>query len=79
MPQASKIPPLKRLDKTNPFGKSFPLAVDIPNCDCFTNGYIDNLMSVALDTVDVTARAHYTIALYIHTIFLPINKDDPVP
>ena len=78
-PQASKIPPIKRLDATSTYGNAFPLAVTIPNRDCFTDGYIDDLMSIALDTIDATSRARHAIALSIHTIFRPININDPLP
>ena len=78
-PQARQIPPLIRLEDTIPFGKANPLAIQLPPKDCFTDGYIDDLISIALDTPKATSRGRHAISLALHTIFRPVNKDDPIP
>ena len=78
-PQASQIPPLTRLDNGTPFGHAHPLAVDLPTKNCFADGYVDDLISVAIDTPQDTLRARHAIALATYTIFRPTNEDDPIP
>ena len=78
-PQACQIPPLIRQEEMTPFGQAHPLAVNIQAKDCFADGYVDDLISVAINTTQSTLRARHGIALAAHTIFRPTNKDDPLP
>jgi hypothetical protein len=53
-PLACQIPPIICQHNTTPFGQAYPLAVDIKSKDCFTDGYVDDLISIALDKIRST-------------------------
>ena len=78
-PNAEGIPPSERLPMDLPFGTAEPLAMlDMPFKYCTTDGYVDDLTTVVLDILGWAERARNAIALAIHTIFRPVNAEDPI-
>lgn len=68
-----------------PFSPTKPLAVDIPLRTTFTDGYIDDAITFAVDQDQNVHRTQNTIPLAVHTIFHPARAEelsfraDPIP
>ena len=79
-PRAVDIPADKRLPAEIPFGKAHELIVKFTDeKDCYIDGFIDDLISIILDELDLPERGRNAVALALHTFFRPTNADDPVP
>ena len=71
-------------DMTFPFAVAKPLHNPIPNRDVFCDGYIDDIISVAVHLKDNVERAQNAAPLIVHAMFRPIDtldkltRDDPV-
>jgi len=55
------------------------LSVHIPNRDAFADGYIDDCLSVAVDSGDMIRRSQEAPPLIVHSIFRPLDQSDPLP
>ena len=78
-PDADKIPLKETLTGDIPFGQAFPLAVPVDDSDHYVDGYVDDLCTICIDDPSVTEKARHAVALAIHTVYRPANKDDPLP
>ena len=79
-PRANDIPDDLRLPADAPFGKAHPLKVDMDEFKpCYIDGFIDDLITIVLDKLDLPDKARNAVALALHTFFRPVNEDDPVP
>ena len=65
--------------QSTPFGKARKLFVDVPFHYAAADGYIDDIITVVLDTADWLRRAINAAPLAIHTLFLPVDCRDPLP
>ena len=59
--------------------KTRPLIVDVPFSFAFTDGYIDNMITVVLEKEDWVEKAINAGPLTIHSLFRPIDHRDPLP
>ena len=71
-------PAIEHKDDT-PFAKARPLFVPVPFAPAVVDGYIDDLITVAIQKEDWIERAQNAAPLAIHTVFRPTNHTDPLP
>ena len=64
---------------STPFGTARPLFVNVPFHFATADGYIDDIITVVLDTADWLRRAINAAPLAIHTLFRPVDCRDPLP
>ena len=71
-------PPFENTDNTE-FGIAHFLAIKFKDRDCYTDGYVDDLITLVVQTSNsIIKRARNTIALAIHILFHPQNTNDPI-
>ena len=58
-------------DPAVPFATAKPLAIDIPFCPMWTDGYIDDAITYVVDYSDNVIRAQNAVLLALHTVFRP--------
>jgi len=66
------------LDDSIPFARTESLDVYIPSRNTFCDGYIDDFLSVGLDTFDYVKRSQEAPTLAVHTIFRPVHEKEPI-
>ena len=78
-PRAKDIPADKKLPAEIPFGKANALSIKISDKKkCYIDGYIDDLISIVLDSLGIPNRGRNAVALALHSFFRPKNDEDPV-
>ena len=77
-PNEPEIPPNSILNEDIPFATAEPLHMDMEFKYCTTDGFVDDLTTIVLNLSHWVERARNAIALAIHTIFRPVNKEDPI-
>ena len=77
-PNENEIPPTATLNINIPFAPVEPLHIDMDFKFCSTDGFVDDLTTIVLSLKHWTERARNAIALAIHTIFRPVNTQDPI-
>ena len=70
-PHFHKLQPPEVSPADVPFATAKSLAVDIPLCEMWTDGYIDDAITYAVDHGDNTTRAQNAVPLALYTIFRP--------
>ena len=55
------------------------LAVYIPNRTSFADGFIDDILTIALDQEDEVKRSQEAPPLIFHSIFRPVDENEPLP
>ena len=78
-PLQAELDKPKRENTNIPFGKARRLFVPVPYHPASADGYIDDIISVALAASDWVARAQNAALLAIHTVFRPRDPRDPLP
>ena len=63
-------------DTSAPF-KTKKLMYNIEIDQCHIDGYIDDLITIILDTEDLQKRANHVIPLLLHTFFRPVHNSEP--
>ena len=77
-PNSSHLHPPNKTNQNKPFGSAKDLLVYIPLSTAFYDGYIDDLIAMAVDLDDNVHRSQQALPLSAHSVFrlLHIN-DDP--
>ena len=79
-PRANDIPADITLDADIQHGPAHPLGVKFDQeKDCYFDGYIDDLITVVAQILDIPDRGRNAVALALHTFYRPKNPDDPIP
>ena len=68
-----------RYPNTAPFGVARQLFVPVPFHWAVADGYIDDIITVALDCASWVTKAQNAAPLAVHTIFRPTDNTDPLP
>ena len=83
-PHSTKLETPTLTDDSIPFEEAIPLMVDVPVREISFDGYIDDIIAVALDCDDNVRRSQETVPLAVHSIYRPIatnehlTRDDPL-
>ena len=64
-------------DASGPFTTALPLFVQIPYREIAYDGYIDDIIAMALDLSDNVRRSQEAVPLCIHGIFRPLHPKEP--
>ena len=72
-------PPAITHKENTPFASARPLFVPVPYAPAVVDGYIDDLIAVAVAQEDWIDRAQNSAPLAIHAVFSPNNHIDPLP
>ena len=59
------------------FEKACELFVDIPWCDITYDGYIDDIIAMALNKADGVRRSQEAVPLAVHSIYRPLCRKEP--
>lgn len=79
-PQQELLPePEDTFDRDTPFGKAWPLLVNVEYTPIYVDGFVDDLITVCAATNDNVARARQAVPLVIHCLFRPENPKDATP
>ena len=62
-----------------PFGPAWPLFLEVPFHPAKSDGYIEDVITVAVDIQGWVAKVLNTAPLAIHSIFRPTKESDPLP
>jgi hypothetical protein len=61
------------------FAKAMPLSVPIPSRELGCDGYIDDLVTIALDKHDNIRKAQNAGPIAVHALFRPVDPHDKIP
>ena len=79
-PNRNLILPPKWLPKPSHYPTALPLDVDIPYRPYgSTDGYIDDIWTIAVDNGNYLAKAKEAIYMTIHLTFCPFLPNEPIP
>jgi len=78
-PYAQKLIQAESPNTTSEIKTVRKLDVYIPNRLSFADGYIDDCLAVAVDVEDEIERSQQAPPLIIHSLFRPLDKEDPAP
>ena len=78
-PHAQKLQAPLQCTENTTFARAKPLAVNPPLLLTFCDGYIDDLITMAVDIDNNITRAQQAPPLTVHTIFRPLDPDEPLP
>lgn len=71
--------PIKTLSSSIPFGQADELFVPVADDDISLDGYIDDLISLGIDTDIIRNKLLHTVPLGLHCFISPIDCTDPLP
>lgn len=83
-PQSDKLEPPAPNDDSVPFEHVIPLLVDVPVHEISFDGYIDDIIAIALDHLGNVRKSQETVPLAVHSAYRPIatvehhTRDDPL-
>ena len=77
-PNAKHLHSPTTLDLSISYSTVKDLLVHVPLNHAFCDGYIDDLISFAVDIDDYVQRSQQSLPLISHSIFRPIHTDDPI-
>ena len=78
-PNASHSHNFETLDKSLPFVRAKKLLLHLPLCHTFCDGYIDDLIAMAVDIADAVERDQQALPFSSHCIFRPLHpQDNPI-
>ena len=69
----------EQYDNKTPFGTANKLFVPMPFHPAMADGYIDDIVTAMLDQADWVSRGQNAAPLAVHTVFRPVDDDDPLP
>ncbi|GFH61799.1 hypothetical protein CTEN210_18275 [Chaetoceros tenuissimus] len=72
------IPPKKILPKSVKFGKAIPLLVDIKDHDSYWDVFVDDLINVTLDQMNLEGKAREAAAIALELLFRPNSDNEEV-
>lgn len=78
-PHASKLQSPQVSEADIPYAKAKPLAVDPPILMAFCDGYIDDLITMAVDIRNNIKRAQQAPPPAVHSVFYKVNPCEPLP
>jgi len=77
-PYVERLAPPETSDTTTEIEDGRELTIYMPDRPSFADGYIDDCLTVALDQDDEVQRSQEALPLIVHTIFRPLDPDEPV-
>ena len=78
-PNRDKIPkPEHKYADNHPFTVARPLAIDVKLQTIFIDGFIDDIVTITVKMHDLLSRATNVVPLAIHSIFRPVDDDEPI-
>lgn len=76
-PHSSKLADPTFSDKTEAFAQAIVLLIDIPFREISYDGYIDDIIAIALARADNIRRSQEAVPLCVHGIFRPLHEQEP--